>query len=132
MMDEMPGMMGRGPGKEGEHHRMMRGMMRRMMEGEAGGHGGMAMDDGPTDPVAGAFEAINRRMHKEMMPAAGLSPDAAFVTGMIPHHEGAIDMAKVVLAFGADPEIKKLAQAIIAAQAEEIAFMRAWLAKQPR
>jgi uncharacterized protein (DUF305 family) len=51
---------------------------------------------------------------------------------MIPHHQGAIDMAKVVLKYGKDPEMKKLAEDIIKAQDTEIAFMKGWLAKQPK
>lgn len=55
--------------------------------------------------------------------------DEAFIKMMVPHHEGAIEMAKVELARGADPELRTLAQAIIDAQRREIEGMTAQLAK---
>jgi uncharacterized protein (DUF305 family) len=50
-----------------------------------------------------------------------------FVTMMIPHHQGAIDMAKAVLLYSKDPEMVNLAQGIIAEQQNEIRVMQAWL-----
>ncbi|WP_119462218.1 CopM family metallochaperone [Rhodospirillaceae bacterium SYSU D60014] len=81
--------------------------------------------------VVEAFEAASVNMHAGM--AAPLSGDADrdFVTAMIPHHQGAIDMAKIVLEHGQDPQIKALARDIIDAQSEEIAVLEAWLASYP-
>lgn len=76
-----------------------------------------------------AFQAANDKMHKDMAIAYSGNADADFVRGMIPHHQGAIDMAKVVLAHGKDPQIRKLAQDIIRAQESEIAWMKEWLEK---
>jgi uncharacterized protein (DUF305 family) len=58
--------------------------------------------------------------------------DTDFVNGMIPHHEGAVAMAKVLLEKGKDPELHKLAEDIVAAQEKEIAFMQDWLKKHPQ
>ncbi|MGH6981236.1 MAG: CopM family metallochaperone, partial [Stellaceae bacterium] len=53
--------------------------------------------------------------------------DHDFVTMMIPHHQGAVDMAEVELKFGKDPAMRRLASDIIAAQKREIALMQTWL-----
>jgi hypothetical protein len=56
-------------------------------------------------------------------------PEHDFVTMMIPHHQGAIDMAKALLLHTKDPELKNLALGIITEQQNEIQVMRAWLAR---
>lgn len=74
-----------------------------------------------------AYRAVNAAMHAGMDIAFTGDADVDFVRGMNPHHQGAIEMAKTVLKFGKDPEIRKLAEDIIRAQESEIAFMQAWL-----
>ena len=67
-------------------------------------------------------------MHGLMMQGiANADPDVAFVLGMIPHHQGAIDMAETQLGWGGDAANRKLAEEIIAAQTHQIAVMREWL-----
>jgi uncharacterized protein (DUF305 family) len=50
-----------------------------------------------------------------------------FVAMMIPHHQGAIDMAKALLVYSGDPQLRNLAQGIITEQQNEIRVMQAWL-----
>lgn len=79
-------------------------------------------------PAAAAFSEANNKMHKDMMMTYSGDADTDFVRSMIPHHQGAIDMAKVELEYGKDPELRKLAEGVIAAQEAEIKEMNAWLA----
>ncbi|WP_047463684.1 DUF305 domain-containing protein [Rhizobium rhizogenes] len=76
-----------------------------------------------------AFNDAMGKMHKDMMITYSGDADTDFVRGMIPHHQGAIDMAKIELKYGKDPELRKLAENVIKAQEAEIKGMNAWLKK---
>ncbi len=92
----------------------------------APGHGGAA------DPAVAAYLAASERMHRDMAMTFSGDPDVDFARAMIPHHQGAIDMARALLLYGQDPEIRALAEGIIAAQEKEIAFLRGWLERRAK
>lgn len=81
------------------------------------------------DDAGQAYTQAMAKMHQAMMINPTGDADVDFVRGMIPHHQGAIDMARIQLKFGKDPELRKLSEAVIAAQEKEIAEMQAWLEK---
>jgi uncharacterized protein (DUF305 family) len=86
----------------------------------------------PSPADSAATAGYKAAMMKMMMPMAPYTGDADvdFMTQMKPHHQAAIDMAKVQLANGKDAETKALAQAIITAQEQEIGVIDAWLKKK--
>jgi uncharacterized protein (DUF305 family) len=93
---------------------------------------GMQMDQ-QNAPSTAAFQAADHSMMSGMsnVPYTG-DADRDFVAHMIPHHEGAVEMAKVELTYGKDAKLRRLAKDIIAAQDREIAFMKQWLAAHPQ
>ena len=104
--------------QDNDHGTMDHGSMDKSMEPK-----------GDTGPSSKAFAAANAKMHAAMDITFTGNADIDFVRGMIAHHQGAIDMAKVELEHGKDAELRMLAEEIIAAQEGEISMMKDWLAR---
>ena len=81
------------------------------------------------DSMMSAMDKMSRDM--AAVPMTG-DTDREFAQMMIPHHQGAIDMARNEIAHGKDPTMLKLAREVVAAQNKEIAQMKAWLASHPQ
>jgi uncharacterized protein (DUF305 family) len=87
----------------------------------------------PSDPPSTKeFKETHMKMMRDMHMIFTGNADVDFMRGMIPHHQGAIDMAKVELKHGKNPEARKLAEKIIKDQEKEIAQMQAWLKKNTK
>ena len=93
---------------------------------------GAAAETALPDNFATSMDRAMARMDHEMMAAPSGDPDRDFAAMMIPHHQGAIDMAEAELRFGHDPILRRLAQAIIVEQRQEIAVMRQSLRALPQ
>jgi uncharacterized protein (DUF305 family) len=96
---------------------------------------GISQGNQPAAAAAGGDKAFARLMRESMntmnaeMSGAPMSgdPDHDFASMMIPHHQGAVDMAKAELLYGKNPALRRLAQEIIVTQGSEIAVMQSEL-----
>lgn len=101
--------------------------------GDAEGHDNHKMSSANATadaaPSTEAFLAANRKMHTAMEVSYTGDADIDFVRAMIPHHEGAIEMARIARDYGDDPDVRKLAEGIITSQQAEVDWMVQWLEK---
>ena len=94
---------------------------------------GMMMPDPSDTPATKGYKAAMMAMHQGMMgmKATG-DADHDFMMMMRPHHQAAVDMAKVAQAMGKDAQVKTLAAEIVSSQEKEIATIDAWMKAHPR
>jgi uncharacterized protein (DUF305 family) len=84
-----------------------------------------ALEISKAHSFAELMDNADARMHYAMASAARTgNPDHDFASSMIPHHQGAVDMAKIELLYGSDPILRRIAQEIIVTQQQEIAVMQ--------
>jgi uncharacterized protein (DUF305 family) len=99
-----------------------------------GGHSGHSTSaqtaQTPDTPATKGYREANAKMHRDMDIKYSGDADIDFVRGMIPHHQAAIDMAKVALQNAKDEQIRRWATDVIREQEREITEMQAWLQKK--
>lgn len=95
-------------------------------------HAGHDMTGDAMTSMNQEYKDVMTVMHEDMMSGMAYNdPDAVFAQGMLSHHVGAVNMAKIQLKHGTDAEMRQLAQEIIDAQQPEIEQMQNWLANNP-
>ncbi|HAF79978.1 MAG TPA: hypothetical protein DCG66_03085 [Brevundimonas sp.] len=102
--------------------------LRRWLETNVGAAAGAAAPGGSAENPYATAEA---EMKDAMMAATGADTDQTWARKMIAHHQGALDMAQVVLRESQDADIRRMAQITIEMQTADIAELRAWLDSHP-
>jgi uncharacterized protein (DUF305 family) len=92
--------------------------------GSHAGHNSSASSTATATASTKKYQQVNDNMHKSMDIKFTGDADKDFLAAMIPHHQGAVDMAEVVLQHGKNPKIRQLAQEIITMQKKEIVEMK--------
>ncbi len=87
-------------------------------------HGNMHHTSSTPDSFDAQMAQAMELMHRNMMVASSGNPDRDFAAMMIPHHQGAVDMARIQLQFGRDQVLRRLAEGIIVEQLQEIEVMK--------
>jgi uncharacterized protein (DUF305 family) len=100
-------------------------MHRMDMQGAAQETQGMTAN--MSEAQKGYLQSMMKMRGPMQMGIMAKDPDVGFICGMIPHHQGAIDMAEVVLKAGHNPEARRFAERVISEQGREIAEMKDWL-----
>jgi uncharacterized protein (DUF305 family) len=85
----------------------------------------------PANEFDGALRAVMVRMDAGMCVTPSGDADRDFARAMIPHHQGAIEMARLELLYGRDARLRRLAQGIVVEQSQEIALLRSLVASSP-
>ena len=114
----MPAVAQQAPDKAHQHH---------APAGQPSPKQGIPKAGPPNTDASKAYEAAAQKMHKDMSSEYTNDVDVDFVRGMIPHHQGAIDQAEILLKYSTNPRLRRLAGGIIASQRREIRFMEKWL-----
>ena len=129
--------LGAGNVAQAQHHAPAAGTMPGMghsMSGMAGMSHGHVAPGTPAAAYQRGMDSVMVVMDEGMRRMTGARPDdidASFAAMMLPHHQGAVDMARLQLLYGHDPALRRLAQSIIAEQQVEIQQMAAWLKQHP-
>lgn len=86
--------------------------------------------DQTASPATRAFQDAAAKMHADMEAEYTGDVDLDFARGMVPHHRGAVDMARIELEHGTDPQMRRLAETVIRTQNQEISMMQQWMVRR--